>query len=155
MPIFRFHRGGLAESLETCVVVENVEHLAMVISHLTDFKPKPSDIVIIKYGHGWDVRIGWYTHTVMINDAPIGFLSESFIDENKKMPRYLKPRSDFEILGTALVIRDLNRGRMSVTNDAENVVTYLLENGFLKVNQRLFYYDSNNDLSEIIWGAKK
>lgn len=62
-----------------------------------------------------------------------------------------QPRSDFEVLGNALIIRDLNLGRMSVTNDAENVVAHLRETGLLKDNQRLFYYDSESILSEIAW----
>ena len=48
-------------------------------------------------------------------------------------------------------IRDLNLGRMSVTNDAENVVANLRKHGILEDGRRLFYYDSEGDLDEIVW----
>lgn len=48
-----------------------------------------------------------------------------------------------------LYIRDEDVG-MSVTNDAENVVAELFENGLLNNGKRLFYYDSENQLDEIL-----
>ena len=38
----------------------------------------------------------------------------------------------------------------SVTNDVENVVEFLVKNKVLKEGQKLFYYDSNKFLDEII-----
>ena len=48
-----------------------------------------------------------------------------------------------------LYIRDEDVG-MSVTNDAENVVAELFENGLLNNGKRLFYYDSEGQLDEIL-----
>lgn len=38
----------------------------------------------------------------------------------------------------------------TITNDVENVVRRLVENGRLKPSQRLFYRDSEGDLTEAI-----
>ena len=64
-------------------------------------------------------------------------------------------RSAFHVVsdrpGEPLVIRDRNLGaRMSVTNDAEAVVELLAQDGRLPLGRRLFYYDSDNSLSEIL-----
>lgn len=47
-----------------------------------------------------------------------------------------------------VVIRDVGRDCMSVTNDAEAVVRDLHRNGMLS-GQRLFYYDSEGQLDEL------
>lgn len=51
-----------------------------------------------------------------------------------------------------LVIRDIgpHNKYMTVTNDAECVVDELVVRGILKSNQRLFYYDSDGQLDEIV-----
>lgn len=55
-----------------------------------------------------------------------------------------------EILRGALVIRDLGRRTMcTVTNDAEEVVRRLIDEGELEEDQRLFYFDSEDKLDEI------
>ena len=63
-------------------------------------------------------------------------------------------RSSFEVVeynDLFLVIRDLDQlGKMSVTNDIENVCKYLYEEGYLK-RQRLLYYDSDNRLDEVLY----
>ncbi len=64
----------------------------------------------------------------------------------------MRRSSDFEVVhdesnDKSLVIRDLDRGGMSVTNDAENVVECLA--GELR-GRRLFYYDSNGQLDELV-----
>lgn len=53
-----------------------------------------------------------------------------------------------------LVIRDLNHGARSVTNDADAVVRYLLEERFIHPGGRLFYYDSESCLDELLYDAK-
>lgn len=63
---------------------------------------------------------------------------------------------DYEIVriepeASEVTIRDLNLGRCSITNDAETVVADLREKDILRDGWRLFYYDSNNDLDEIVW----
>lgn len=63
-------------------------------------------------------------------------------------------RSNWEVAenkpGQPLVIRDMNQGGMSVTNDAENVVDALRKHGLLPAGRRLFYYDSECQLDEIL-----
>ncbi len=63
-------------------------------------------------------------------------------------------RSDFQVVSTTpdcVTIRDLDLGRMSVTNDAEAVVAHLRKCGILRDGKRLLYYDSQGDLDEIVW----
>lgn len=53
--------------------------------------------------------------------------------------------------GKPLVIRDMgHRTGMSVTNDADAVVAHLHAAGHLPDNRRLHYYDSQNELSELV-----
>ena len=56
-----------------------------------------------------------------------------------------------------VVIRDLGPGDkyMSVTNAAEEVVAELIASGQLKTDQRLFYFDSDNELDELVVKAGK
>lgn len=53
-----------------------------------------------------------------------------------------------------LVIRDLNHGARSVTNDADAVVKYLLDERFIHPGGRLFYYDSESHLDELLYDEK-
>jgi hypothetical protein len=55
-----------------------------------------------------------------------------------------------------VVIRDVGHdsGFMTVTNDVENVVSELMRDGFLKVGQRLEYYDSYGERDAIEFDAK-
>lgn len=62
-------------------------------------------------------------------------------------------RCSFDIVRTEstpakLVIRDLQHG-MSVTNDADAVVKFLLKNNFIHSGRRLFYYDTEHNLDEL------
>lgn len=53
--------------------------------------------------------------------------------------------------GVMYTIKDVGKDtNVSVTNDAENVVKYLYEHGIIQEHIRLFYYDSLNDLSELL-----
>jgi hypothetical protein len=78
MPIFRFHRGSLAESMETCCVVNDKNELAALISRWNGATEKestnedgvwiggycsPEDLIISPYC--FDKRIGWNTHIVV------------------------------------------------------------------------------------------
>lgn len=87
MALFRFHRGGLAESLATTVVVKSIPHL---ISILAESVHKSSTwgarVTIEPYpmeSKNFDPRCGWYTHIVLANILepdkmhPVGFLSEA------------------------------------------------------------------------------
>lgn len=72
-------------------------------------------------------------------------------------------RSHFEILSAdsavqlgvehCLVLRDLDSGGMTVTNDVDNVVRHLIDTGKL-YGQRLFYIDSDQELDEIKYSEK-
>ena len=56
------------------------------------------------------------------------------------------------IPGSPLIIRDIGpwNKHLSVTNDAEGVVELLVKSGFLDNNRRLFCYDSDNNLDELL-----
>lgn len=95
MPLFRFHRGGLQESLQTTIVVKTFNDVvkAIVMSFDEEMLAKQTwgaAFKIIPYpaeGKNFDKRIGWYTHMVLCNlyeekvMAPVGFLSEALDNE--------------------------------------------------------------------------
>jgi hypothetical protein len=64
--------------------------------------------------------------------------------------------ANFDILenipGSPLIIRDIGPWdkHLSVTNDAEGVVELLVKSGFLDNNRRLFCYDSEKELDELV-----
>jgi len=89
MPLFRFHKGSLSTSLETTVIVKNLNELKTLITDAMrgwifikddekvniEIKPYPT------ISTHFDSRIGWYTHIVIariekMTACPIGFLSE-------------------------------------------------------------------------------
>ena len=88
MPLFRFHRGSLQESLKTTIIVNSFAHLAAIIA--ADAVPEAkwgASIDVFPYPSkedNFDPRIGWYTQMVTANlyekdkMHPIGFLSEPF-----------------------------------------------------------------------------
>jgi len=89
MPLFRFHRGGLDESLKTVVVVKNMHDLMKIIScyheKITGKEKYDFGIMIGPYpaeSKNFDERIGWYTQMVTSDIiehgtfVPVGFLSE-------------------------------------------------------------------------------
>jgi hypothetical protein len=67
--IFRFHRGGLEESINTCVEVNSIEQLVDIIqgSFREDHKINPEDIVI-EYAI-YDERIKWNTYFVYVKNT--------------------------------------------------------------------------------------
>jgi len=91
MPLFRFHRGDLHESLQTTIIVKTFNDVvkAIVMSFDEDMLKKQewgAKFEIIPYPdeeNNFDSRIGWYTHMVLCNIyeadkmQPIGFLSEA------------------------------------------------------------------------------
>ncbi len=92
MPLFRFHRGGLQDSLNTTVIVKNLQDLKKLISKRhEDFVGENKlhfDIIIGPYPSKelcFDKRIGWYTQMVTSDIlehgvfTPEGFLSEPFL----------------------------------------------------------------------------
>jgi hypothetical protein len=67
---------------------------------------------------------------------------------------YKEKEYDYEIVenikGEPLIIRDLNLRGRSVTNSAYDVVQELSGSGLLPLGRRLFYYDTMNELDEIV-----
>lgn len=97
MPLFRFHKGTLEESLKTTIIVNSyTDMVAKVIASFDqdfigwmDWHPKFEILPYPNKKYNFDARTGWYTHMVVANlyEAdilhPIGYLSEPFyIKEN-------------------------------------------------------------------------
>ena len=87
MPLFRFHRGSLSESLKTTIVVKTFNDIvkAIVFSDLVTNQTWGAKFEIEPYpskDNNFDEKIGWYTHIVKTNIFeedkmhPVGFLSE-------------------------------------------------------------------------------
>ena len=89
MALFRKHRGGLAESLQTTIVVKTFNDIVKAIVMDNDLikanPPWGAKFSIEPYPSAednFDSRIGWYTHIVCTNlyeegkMHPVGFLSE-------------------------------------------------------------------------------
>lgn len=53
-----------------------------------------------------------------------------------------------------LVLRDRNQG-MSITNDADNLVMHLANEGLIRSNTALYYYDSEGQLDQILHDGHK
>jgi hypothetical protein len=91
MPLFRFHRGGLKESLATTIIVKSFNDMIKAIvmdNSVIDANPKWGARFLVEpypnEENNFDPSIGWYTQVVTINlyeedkMHPIGFLSEPF-----------------------------------------------------------------------------
>ncbi len=90
MALFRFHRGGVQESLQTTIIVKSQDELLTAIrTEMKESLPNLflKEIAIEPYSNGHttlDPRIGWYTQLVIgtyVADGieknyPIGYLSE-------------------------------------------------------------------------------
>lgn len=91
MPLFRFHRGGLHESLQTTIIVKTLNDVVRaIVMNETLMKGCEDKIWGAKFkvepypskDDNFDPRIGWFTHIVTTNlyeedkMMPIGFLSE-------------------------------------------------------------------------------
>jgi hypothetical protein len=73
--LFRFHKGGLEESMQTLKVIDSFEHLLLMI---TSYWGMPFTNLTIK-PYIYDERIKWDTQIVMIHEDdkhyPVGFLN--------------------------------------------------------------------------------
>jgi hypothetical protein len=68
---FRFHRGGLDESMATAVDVDGWDGLVAHIASQTNFSHfTPATMKVVPYG--FDDRIGWDTHLVSDSYGVIG-----------------------------------------------------------------------------------
>lgn len=77
---------------------------------------------------------------------------------------FVEVRADFEFvprgkwpdsIQSGLVIRDRDTGGPSITNDAEAVVRFLIARGKLTPRMRLFYYDTDGQLDELLHDGTK
>jgi hypothetical protein len=101
MPVFRFHKGSLEDSMKTCVMVKNKKELCEVIFNFNSVTNKPitdNDKLVISSSlsspeqitishYCFDKRIGWDTHIVLgytgcstRDPFIIGFLSDDLKD---------------------------------------------------------------------------
>jgi len=92
MPLFRFHRGSLEDSLKTTIIVKTFNDMvkAIVTSELVKHDGSQNWGAAFKVTpYGFDSRTGWYTQLVTCNIYeedemyPVGFLSEPFGDNNE------------------------------------------------------------------------
>jgi hypothetical protein len=89
MPLFRFHRGQLDDSLKTTVIVKNMTDLMTVIKQSYDmFKGEKNNNFGIITGfypdehNCFDKRCGWFTQLVTCDILERGiFLPEGFLSE--------------------------------------------------------------------------
>lgn len=91
MPLFRHHRGGLADSLKTTIIVKDIRDLLDKI--IKDFDRNwyifnPKEIIIkIDEDEVFDARCGWYSHYVLVKGLYddkfqcVGYVSEP-LDDN-------------------------------------------------------------------------
>jgi len=74
--LFRFHRGGLNESMETAVIVDSFEHLLIHISDAWDVPFTKLTVTPYVFDH----RIQWDTHLVCVSlgdiSYPVGYLNK-------------------------------------------------------------------------------
>lgn len=105
MPIFRFHRGSLEDSMKTCFIVKDKKELYEKIcrfNKLTNKERSTEDLICISENipseeslsvknYIYDERIGWHTQIVIVKNRcvtidpyMIGFLSEPFNDLDEK-----------------------------------------------------------------------
>lgn len=83
-----------------------------------------------------------------------GVGEDKAIDNNRRLFG-MKALSRYEIVsdvaGEPLIIRDVGHmDHKSITNDAANVVADLVSNEYLPAGRRLYYYDSQGQLDELI-----
>lgn len=77
------------------------------------------------------------------------------VENNRRLFGMEENRSIYKIVqntpGSTLIIRDVGHNdHRSVTNDAEKVVADLVASGDLPPGRRLFYYDSEGQLDELL-----
>lgn len=79
---FRFHRGGLAESLQTVVEVSTLDALADLLSDEIEHPVAVEAIKIEPYAQ--DRRIGWDTHIVTISGLGVMGFTDGPLSANSK-----------------------------------------------------------------------
>ena len=76
--LFRWHRGGLAESMATVQPVESIAHMATFFEEEVWGHVDPEDLTVEPYGCEermpiFDERCGWNMHIVKLNGDPVGW----------------------------------------------------------------------------------
>lgn len=84
--LYREHRGGLADSMDTVVELESKDQLEKLILSKLDKWGKSGqhmigDMTVEPYG--FDDRIGWDTHIVMMGVYAHGFTNKAVEDESQ------------------------------------------------------------------------
>ena len=70
--------------------------------------------------------------------------------------QHLKSDFCFRITAHVIAIKDLNLGKMSVTNNIEAIVEYICEqNSISPLDFTIIYKDSNEDISLFSWFNKE
>jgi len=85
--IFREHRGGLAESMATCVELRDTAELeTYILNLLYPFYVDSVDLQIEEYTPGGDPRIGWDKLYIVTDPkfGVIGWLNSVQFPEEKK-----------------------------------------------------------------------
>lgn len=70
----------------------------------------------------------------------------------------MKPRASYtaEVIEDVLVIKDLDNGSISVTNDIDIILAYEQEQtGHNWENKRIIYRDSLGDWDQILWNGSR
>ena len=83
---FREHRGGLAESMETCVEIASygqlLDHIGNIFQEppLNTFAFDPRKVHVKEYSMEPDARIGWPATYIVTVDGygPLGFTDDPF-----------------------------------------------------------------------------
>lgn len=80
---FRWHRGSLADSMATVVVIEPTKAALLVELRKVILQAHEDSVEVEPYGPGIDERIGWRTHIVTINGSAVGMTDGPLRDTRK------------------------------------------------------------------------
>lgn len=76
--LFRFHRGSLADSMQTVVEVAD---RAALLTLLQETDPSITDDDLTSQPYGFDPRIDWDTHLVLVRGIPQGMTNSAVLPE--------------------------------------------------------------------------
>ena len=69
---FRWHRGGLGESMETAFEFDGLEDLIAKMNDDSPLMEITSDAVTVQH-YGYDPRVLWDTYIILLDGHPLGF----------------------------------------------------------------------------------
>ena len=105
MTLFRFHRGGLDESMETVQEVYSMAGLVRAIRRASGFATFEDSDVEVK-PQGYDKRIGWDTHMVTIKGNAIGYTSGPLWASDRGLLFYDRSGKPMPLLEWATALED-------------------------------------------------